>query len=83
MGILIVTTGSDEEVSEAVSRMDAITNAWTAQAARGECGWICSDCCMGFPDGMPDTCPHGDERCTRIIQRDKAHAKINNPTSGD
>lgn len=83
MGILIVTTGSDEEVAEAFSSMTAITNTWTDQAARGECGWICSDCCIGFPEGMPDACAHGDERCTRIIERDKANAKINPQPSGD
>jgi hypothetical protein len=47
---------------------------WTARAARGECGWICSDCCCSDPNGMPDKCFHGIQRCTNIITRDKMRA---------
>ncbi|HAL67338.1 MAG TPA: hypothetical protein DCP84_06640 [Pseudomonas sp.] len=47
---------------------------WTAQAARGECGWICADCCLSDPKGMPDACFYGNAKCTEIIQRDKLHA---------
>ena len=55
--------------------MDDLTNAWTLSAARGECGWICSDCCGSDPKGMPDECFYGHEKCTKIIQRDKQRAQ--------
>lgn len=68
MGIIFVSNNQDiEEINKA-------TREWTMQAARGECDWICSDCCVSFPGGMPDECPHGDVRCTKIIQRDKQQA---------
>ncbi|RUR38538.1 hypothetical protein [Vreelandella populi] len=47
---------------------------WTNEAARGECGWICADCCGHSSDGMPDECFYGQQGCTEIIQRDKKHA---------
>ena len=47
------------------------TDEWTMRAARGECAWVCSDCCMSFPDGIPDACAHGIQQCTNIIARDK------------
>lgn len=59
---------------ELLYAMDKATNAWIDKSARGECGWICTDCCISFPDGMPDTCPHGSDWCTEIIQRDKRRA---------
>lgn len=49
-------------------------DSWTMRAARGECSWICSDCCVTFPSGMPDACEHGHQGCTDIIKRDKACA---------
>ena len=55
--------------------MNSIFNEFTDRAARGECQWICSDCCCSFDDGMPDVCVHGDARCTEIIKRDKAASK--------
>lgn len=56
--------------------MDKLTNDWFEKAARNECGWFCPDCCMGFSDGMPDSCPHDLKDCTEIIQRDKARAAL-------
>lgn len=56
--------------------LNAATNEWFAQAARGECGWICPDCCQAFPDGMPDSCCWGHQSCTDIIQRDKKAAQL-------
>lgn len=64
----------DGDFDKTLSSMDQITNDWTAKAARGECGWVCSDCCSSFPDGMPDECAHGQQQCTHIIQRDKRAA---------
>ena len=60
---------------EILDYIDNITNEWTNRAARGECGWICADCCASFPDGMPDECCYGHKSCTYIIQRDKMNAK--------
>lgn len=60
---------------ETIEAMDKAMNDWTDKAARGECGWICSDCCCSFPEGMPDECAHGHQKCTDIIQRDKAMAR--------
>jgi len=62
------------DFSEAISAMDKATQEWEAKAARGECGWVCADCCMTFPEGMPDACGHGQQWCTEIIQRDKKAA---------
>lgn len=70
------------ELPKYISAMDKATREWTAKAARGECGWICSDCCMSDPKGMPDECFHVNPRCTEIIQRDKREAMAigNEPT---
>ncbi len=57
------------------AEMDKATNEWEMRAARGECAWVCADCCSTFLDGMPDACDHGIQRCTDIIQRDKKKAK--------
>lgn len=59
--------------------MDALNKAtyeWEMKAARGECEWICSDCCGYFPDGMPYACQHGIDSCTRIIERVKRDAAM-------
>ena len=65
----------DDSLPETIDAMDKAMNEWTDKAARGECAWVCSDCCCSFPDGMPDECSHGDQRCTDIIRRDKAMAR--------
>lgn len=65
----------DESLPETIEAMDKAMNNWTDKAARGECAWICSDCCCNFPEGMPDECAHGHQKCTDIIQRDKAMAQ--------
>jgi len=57
-----------------IKAMDRATHDWTMRAARGECGWVCADCCCSFPSGMPDECVYGHQRCTDIIKRDKAEA---------
>lgn len=57
-----------------IESMNTGIRVWTDQAARGECGWICSDCCCSDPKGMPDACFHGHQKCTEIIQRDKREA---------
>jgi hypothetical protein len=72
MSGIYFTTGP---VSPALlERMDQITHAWTMKAARGECPWVCADCCVTFPQGMPDACAHGHQACTDIITRDKLNA---------
>lgn len=62
------------DIDKTLSEMNRITAEWTMRAARGECSWICSDCCVTFPDGMPNECAHGHDGCTRIIKRDKKDA---------
>lgn len=66
---------ADERLQATISEMDRLTTEWTMQAARGECAWVCGDCCCTFPAGMPDACEHGHQGCTDIIQRDKADAR--------
>jgi hypothetical protein len=75
LGIFIVATKDDAEVSAAIAHMDTVTREWEMRAARGECAWVCADCCITFPDGMPSECTHGHQGCTEIIQRDKADAR--------
>lgn len=58
-----------------LGHMDTMFNEWTLRAARGECGWICADCCQSFPAGMPDECCCGHQSCTDIITRDKQEAR--------
>jgi len=57
-----------------IEGMNKSMREWTADAARGECAWACSDCCCGDDKGMPEACFHGHEACTQIIQRDKHRA---------
>lgn len=61
-------------IQETLDELTLGTRNWWAEAARGETGWICSDCQCIFPEGMPDTCAHGHSRCTELIQRDKEWA---------
>ena len=68
-GIFVTTTGSGFD--SVIRGMDEATQEWERRAARGECGWICADCCVSFPEGMPDACEHGDKGCTSIIRRNK------------
>lgn len=74
IGVTVVEGGVKPEV---MAIMDSRMLDWTLRAARGECGWVCADCCQSFSEGMPDACCHGHESCTSIIKRDKelAHAK--------
>lgn len=76
-GIFVVPI--EGSLADTLSEMDLLTNEWTAQAARGETAWICSDCCCTFSDGMPDACVHGHQGCTDLIQRDKASAPKDQP----
>ena len=68
--ITIIANPTDEQIGQ----LDHAMQQWTLKAARMECSWICADCSMTFPDGMPDKCEHGHQGCTDIIQRDKAEA---------
>lgn len=56
--------------------LDQRTREWEMKAARGECSWICADCCVTFPEGMPNACTHGHQSCTDIIQRDLRAARM-------
>lgn len=67
---------ADGDLSKTIEAMDKLTNEWEMRAARGECGWVCADCCCSFPEGMPDVCTHGHQSCTDIIRRDKANAML-------
>lgn len=64
---IFVAVNPDEHTIKA---LDEATHAWEMRAARGECAWVCADCCMTFPNGMPDKCGHGQQWCTDILQRD-------------
>lgn len=72
--LVTITEIPAHKLPEHISDMDRVTREWTDQAARGECGWVCSDCCCTFNDGMPDECAHGLQACTDIIVRDKRNA---------
>ncbi|EMO4357147.1 hypothetical protein APA66_24435 [Pseudomonas aeruginosa] len=74
MTIVTVTVVPASELPEHIEGMNKATAEWTDRAARGECGWICSDCCCSDPKGMPDECFHGHASCTAIIKRDKMRA---------
>ncbi|MFA7287137.1 MAG: hypothetical protein WC052_05745 [Patescibacteria group bacterium] len=69
-----VTAVPAEKFDVFVEEMNHGMRQWTDQAARGECPWVCSDCCCSDVKGMPDACFHGNAWCTRIIQRDKREA---------
>jgi hypothetical protein len=73
---IFVTSSSGETLEQHIQALDKATSEWTLRAARGECSWVCADCCVVFPDGMPDACEHGHQGCTDIIQRDKRDADI-------
>ena len=69
--MFFVALAKKSELPEIINEMDRVTRDWTMRAARQECGWICSDCCLTFQDGMPDECPHNHAACTNTITRDK------------
>lgn len=79
---LKVTAIPANKLDAHIDEMSQAMRDHTDRAARGECGWICSDCCCVFPKGMPDECQHGNQWCTEIIQRDKREAmrEGNEPT---
>lgn len=66
--------GKPKHLNSILDEMSRWTREWELRAARGECGWICADCCSSFPKGMPDECDHGIEYCTKLIERDKKQA---------
>lgn len=72
--VVKVTEMPASEFPEYLDGMNKMMREWTDRAARGECPWVCADCCFTFNDGMPDSCCHGVEQCTAIIQRDKQRA---------
>lgn len=80
--LVTITMMPEAELPAFLEQLSKETSDWTNRAARGECGWICADCCCADPNGMPDACFHGDARCTAIIQRDKQFAmrEGNEPT---
>lgn len=69
---VVISKGMPDE--NFMSALNKTTRDWEMRAARGECGWICADCCSSAPDGMPDECLHGLQWCTDIIRRDKRAA---------
>lgn len=71
-----ITVVDEKDLDKHIEGMNASMRQWTDQSARGECGWICADCCCSDPKGMPDECFHGHQRCTDIIRRDKLRAGI-------
>jgi hypothetical protein len=67
-----------------IDALDRETREWEMRAARGECSWVCADCCCSFSQGMPDACVHGHQGCTDIILRDKREALAKaRPTPGE
>lgn len=79
---LTVTKVKADDMPAFIEQMNKSTQEWTMRAARGECGWICADCSMSFPAGMPDACEHGHQSCTDIIQRDKREAQGTGGSNG-
>lgn len=75
----IFFAAQNKALKETIQLMDTIMHHYTLKAARGESSWVCSDCCVVVPEGMPGTCPHGLQKCTSIIKRDKSEfcAKTN------
>lgn len=74
---LAIAAGIDSDVrvmtiDEAIKMADANTNAAFEKASRGECQWCCPDCCIVFPEGIPDECPHGHQACTAWMDRKNA-----------
>lgn len=68
--------------AEKIAEMNKATRDWELRAARGECEWICADCCLTFSEGMPDACEHGHQSCTDLIQRDKRAANSSGQGAG-
>ncbi|MFV3289161.1 hypothetical protein ACNFBR_10510 [Pseudomonas sp. NY11955] len=71
---ITVTEMPANKLPEYITALDQATRDWTDRAARGECPWVCADCCYTFNEGMPDQCCHGLQACTDIIKRDKLRA---------
>lgn len=70
--MFFVTTETSKD--ETLEIMNKATFDWTMRCARGEEYWVCADCGVGCPDGMPDQCVYNDSHCTDIIIRDKKEA---------
>lgn len=64
----------EEELEPFLKSLSEDTRNWELRAARGEAPWICSSCCCGSADGMPDKCYHGLPECDNIINRNKQDA---------
>ena len=73
--VLVHEVTKENPLEKILDGMNKATNEWTMRAARGECGWVCADCCTSDHRGMPDECFHGLEWCTKIIIRDKENAQ--------
>jgi hypothetical protein len=65
-----------------IDAIDQETRAAMTAAAKGEVGWLCADCGASVSEGMPDACVYGHQRCTEILQRDKARANATLPPVG-
>ena len=74
-GVFTITSVPLNQVDTFFEQMSEKTRAWTARAARGECGWICADCCSTFPEGMPDQCVHGSNSAQ--ISLNEINYKVN------
>lgn len=65
----------DQKLDSTFKEIDAALKDWEHRAARGECLWICADCCVTFPKGMPEACIHDIQECTDIIRSHKKEAQ--------
>lgn len=63
-----------KQIDKHFDKMGKETRAWELRAARGECGWTCVDCGISDSLGMPDKCYHNNDRCNKLIARDKKEA---------
>lgn len=79
VGFVAVASGKGEVSQSVISAMDKMTNDWFSAAARGECGWICPDCCMSDHKGMPAFCMCGSPGCDRLLVRDLLEGNKDNP----
>lgn len=75
VGVFIVSySKTKDDLNHQIEMMNKLTKAWEMRAARGECSWVCGDCCVSFVEGMPNACVHGHQSCTDIIESYKIAA---------
>lgn len=73
-GFLFATGTTKSGLAHVLEAMNKATLEWTHRAARGECEWVCADCGMSFPEGMPNQCGDNLKACNKLIERDKLEA---------